>query len=159
MARMAFAFCHRNMATQCGFPGWTFAAMIKSCFLQWSGVIQAFSTGSSFMPELNFLKATPMQHLFCLGNLRKASLRKVSFSYSLSLARKSPHHCSSRSPRADHRQPCPCSIVIPNSFPGTSLVTQMFSWRPFPLCFLLFSVSSHGHPSVLNTSLEKDPLS
>lgn len=110
------------------------------------------------MPELNFLKATPMEHFFCLGNLLKASSRKVSFPYSSSLQGKA-HTCSSRSPWASQRQPCPCSIVIPNLFPGTCVVTQMFFWRPFPLCFLLFSVSSHWHPSVLNTSLEKDPLS
>lgn len=94
-----------------------------------------------------------MQKLFCLGNFRSVLKKSVLFIF-LFLARKS----SSRSSRAHQRQPCPCSIVIPDLFPSTSLVTQMFFWRPFPLCFLLFSVSSRWHPSVLNTSLEKDPL-
>lgn len=122
-------------------------------------------SNSSFLHRLLFHAWTEFSESYTYAasllfrKLKKSILQKSVLFILLFLARKSPHHCSSRSPRADHRQPCPCSTVIPNLFPGTSLVTQMFFWRPFPLCFLLFSVSSHWHPSVLNTSLEKDPLS
>lgn len=77
----------------------------------------------------------------------------------LILARESPHHCTSRSPQADHSHHCPCSIVILNMFSDTWLLIKMFFWRPFPLCALLYSASTHWHPSVLNISLEKDALS
>lgn len=139
MARMAFAFCHRNTVTQGGFLGWIFVAMIKFWFsssVEWSN--------SSFLHKLLFHAWTGFSESYTyhdatasllLRKLKKGIFKKSVLSILLFLARKSPHHCSSRSPWADQRQPCPCSIVIPNLFPSISLATQIFFWRPFPLCF------------------------